>query len=437
MVGVSFSIISVATGAFEQMYRSGFCPTADDGTKLPCPDGYGAIIGTAAVCSLVEILLSFLPPKVMLRIFPPIVTGPTVMLIGISLIESGFQGWAGGSGTCRDGLTDGFKLCPSDTAPHALPWGSPEFLGLGLSVFASIILCERFGSPIMKSTSVVIGLLVGCIIAAATGYFDRSGIDAAPVASFIWVHTFKLTVYGPLVLPIMAVFIICACEAIGDITATCDVSRLEVEGKLYESRIQGGVLADGINGCIAALCTITPMTTFAQNNGVIALTRCANRKAGYCCCFFLVVMGVFAKFAAALVAIPASVIGGMTTFLFTSVAVSGIAIIAKGVPFNRRNRFILTAGLALGYGATLVPDYFTHVFEKTPASTSLRGFLNAIELVMETGFVVTAFLTMFLNLVLPLEVEDTKAASDEAASSVRASSNRDVEGAPPGELKKA
>jgi xanthine/uracil permease len=156
-------------------------------------------------------------------------------------------------------------------------------VGLGFSVFLTIILCERFGSPIMKSTSVVIGLLVGCIIGAACGYFDRSGIDAAPAASFIWVRTFKLTVYGPLVLPMLAVFFITTCECIGDVTATCDVSKLEVEGRLYESRIQGGVLADGINGVIAALMTTTPMTTFAQNNGVIALTRCANRKAGYCC----------------------------------------------------------------------------------------------------------------------------------------------------------
>ena len=135
----------------------------------------------------------------------------------------------------------------------------------------------------MKSTSVIIGLLTGIIIAAATGYFDRSTIDEAPVVSFIWVHTFKLTVYAPLVLPMITVFIICACEAIGDITASCDVSRIEVDGPIYETRIQGGVLADGINGVLAALGTMTPMTTFAQNNGVIALTRCANRTAGYCC----------------------------------------------------------------------------------------------------------------------------------------------------------
>lgn len=75
--------------------------------------------------------------------------------------------------------------CPSNFAPHPLPWGSAEFIGLGFSVFLTIIICERFGAPIMKSTSVVLGLLVGCIIAAATGYFDRSSIDAAPAASFI------------------------------------------------------------------------------------------------------------------------------------------------------------------------------------------------------------------------------------------------------------
>lgn len=118
-------------------------------------------------------------------------------------------------------------------------------------------------------------------------------------------------------------------------------------------------------------------------------------------------MGVFAKFAAALTAIPSAVIGGMTTFLFTSVAVSGIAIITRGVPFNRRNRFILTAGLTIGYGATLVPTYFSTVFTYSGSNKSLQGFIDAIELVMETGFAVTAFVTMILNLVLPMEVEDT------------------------------
>jgi NCS2 family nucleobase:cation symporter-2 len=211
---------------------------------------------------LLEIGMSFTSPRILKKVFPPLVTGPTVLLIGVHLIETGLQNWAGGSGDCQSRPESGlFALCPNINAPHPLPWGSAEFIGLGFSVFITIILCERFGSPIMKSTAVVVGLLVGCIIAGATGYFDKSTIDAAPAVSFIWVSTFKLSVYGPIVLPLLAVYMVCAMEAIGDITATCDVSRLEVDGEMFDSRIQGGVLADGLNGMIAALCTITPMST--------------------------------------------------------------------------------------------------------------------------------------------------------------------------------
>ena len=262
----------------------------------------------------------------------------------------------------------------------------------------------------MKSCAVVVGLLVGCIIAGATGYFSSSGISAAPAASFIWVKTFPLTIYAPIILPLLAVYIVLMMEAIGDISATCDVSRLEVSGPLFDSRIQGGVLADGLNGLAAGLCTITPMSTFAQNNGVIALTRCANRKAGYCACLFLAIMGIFSKFAAALVAIPNPVLGGLTTFLFSSVAVSGIRIIST-VPFTRRNRFILTASLSLGFGAILVPNWFSYVFTYKGGNGAKQGFFNAIVLVLETGFAVTAFLSIVLNLILEEEIEDETAPS--------------------------
>ncbi|KAJ9381334.1 hypothetical protein DTO063F5_6256 [Paecilomyces variotii] len=404
VVGTSFSIIPIATGALSQMYKTGYCPVDEAGNSLPCPHGYGAILATAALCSLLEIGLSFTSTKVLKRMFPPLVTGPTVLLIGASLIETGLKDWAGGSGNCGTDPS-ARALCPSADAPHALPWGSAEFIGLGFLVLVTIVLCDRFGSPIMKSCAVVVGLLVGCIVAAACGYFDRSGIDQAPAASFIWVHTFPLKIYPPLILPLLAVYLVLMMEAIGDVTATCDVSRLDVEGEMFDSRIRGGVLADGFTGLLACLFTITPMSTFAQNNGVIALTRCANRKAGYCCCFFLIIMGIFSKFAASLVAIPSPVIGGMTTFLFSSVAISGIRIISS-VPFTRRNRFILTASFSVGMGATLVPDWFSYFFTYSGSNKGLLGLLNAIELIMENGFAVTAFLSLILNLLLQEEPED-------------------------------
>jgi NCS2 family nucleobase:cation symporter-2 len=152
VVGTSFAIIPIATKGLAQMYANGMCPTAADGTQLPCPEGYGAILGTCSLCALLEIGLSFMSPRLLKKLFPPIVTGPTVALIGVHLIQTGLQDWAGGSGSCIGRPTEGdFMLCPSNTAPHALPWGSAEFIGLGFAVFITIIICERWGSPIMKS----------------------------------------------------------------------------------------------------------------------------------------------------------------------------------------------------------------------------------------------------------------------------------------------
>ncbi|KAF5210559.1 putative uric acid-xanthine permease [Clavispora lusitaniae] len=413
VVGTSFSTITIVTSAFPMMYKNGICKTVN-GVEQPCPDGYGHILGTGIVCALLNILISFSPPAILQRVFPAIVTGPVVLLIGVHLIESGFQDWVGGSGCISSGNCTNKKL----------PWGSARLIGLGFLVYCTIIICERFGAPIMKSCAVIVGLLVGCIVAAACGYFSHDNIDQAPVITFPWVHTFKLKVYGPIVLPFLAVYITLVMEATGDITATCDVSRLEVEGELFESRIQGGILCDGVNGILSGLMTVTPMSTFAQNNGVISITKCANRRVGYWCAFFLIVMGVFGKFAGAIVSIPKPVLGGMTSFLFTSVAVSGIKIVST-TEFTRRDRFLLTASLLPGLGSTLVPTWFDHVFTYTGNNKSLQGFFNAIVLVMETGFALTGFIGLFLNLILPQvsdEIEEinevvleTVGSADEAA----------------------
>lgn len=395
VVGTSFSTITIVSSAFPQFYSNGTCKTID-GVKQACPNGIGHLLATGCVCAILNILVSFLPPNVLKRIFPAIVTGPVVLLIGTSLIESGFEDWAGGSG------------CMGSTCTKKnLPWGSANFIGLGFLVYVLIILCERFGAPIMKSCAVIVGLLVGCIVAAACGYFSSLGISVAPVITFPWVHTFKLQVYGPLVLPFLAVYVTLIMEATGDITATCDVSRLEVEGDLFESRIQGGILCDGLNGILSGLMTVTPMSTFAQNNGVISVTKCANRRVGYWCAFFLILFGILAKIAGAIVSIPKPVLGGMTSFLFTSVAVSGIKIIST-TEFTRRDRFLLTASLLPGFGALLVPTWFSHVFTYAGSNTKLQGFIDAIVLVMETPFAITGFIGMFLNLTLPQVADEVE-----------------------------
>lgn len=133
--------------------------------------------------------------------------GTVVLMIGASLIgSSGILNWGGGSNGCQARPTSGpLSLCPNVGAPRAAPyvpfflisllhskvngcnsWGSPQFIGLGFLSFVSIILTEIFGSPFLKNISIIVGLLVGCIVAGAAGYMDSSTINSAPAITFLW-----------------------------------------------------------------------------------------------------------------------------------------------------------------------------------------------------------------------------------------------------------
>ncbi|KAJ7866486.1 xanthine/uracil permease [Mycena leptocephala] len=331
----------ISAKIFDAMYRDGTCSstTNADGTatRNACPDAYGKLLGT-------------------------------------SLIS----------------LSDHF-------APRPLPWASPEFIGLGFLSFVSIILTELFGSPFLKNISIIVGLAVGCIVAGAAGYIDGSSIHTAPAITFLWVHTFKIGVYPPAILPISL-----AMEAIGDITASAEVSKVDVRGLEFDSRIQGGILSDGLGGFISALFTVTPLSIFAQNNGVIAITRCANRAAGRWCCIFLIMFGILGKISGALLAIPNPVLGGVTTFLFATVTVSGLRVLSFN-KYTRRDRFVLAAAMSFGIGDLLAPQMFTHLFD---------GVNNPNSALEGTPFLAAGIVAVFLNLILPVEYHEIADSAD-------------------------
>lgn len=377
-----------------------------DGTihYLPCPDGFGAILGTQIVGSILSIIFSFTSPRVLRRLFPKVVTGIVLFSIGTKLIASSMKSWGGGSGPCMSRPETGlFALCPNINAPNPKPWGSLVNFALGASVFFTILLVELAGSVFMKNISVVIGLIVGIIISVGIGKFEYASIDAAPVGQFIWVKTFKLSVYGPGVIPVLFSQLAIIIDSIGEITAACDVSQVPVDGPKFQERIQGGLLTDGILGIFSGLATTMSTVLFTQNNGVIAVTRCASRVAGYMCAVILIVCGIFGKFSATFLAIPDPVIGGMTVYLFGSVAASGLRILAY-LDWTRRDRIIVAFSLAIGLGVQMVPNWFKFVLPKV-SHPALQGFYMAITTVISTGNVVAGIFAVILNLVLPHEKE--------------------------------
>ena len=268
----------------------------------------------------------------------------------------------------------------------------------------------------MKSASIILGLAVGCAISGATGYWSRENIDAAPAITFLWVHTFKLSVDGALILPLLIMFICEAVSCMPDILATAEISNVDIEGTQFNSRIQGGILCDGLGSLLSAFGTGLPMVSQAGNNGVISLTGCASRRAGWCASGFLILMGMFGKFGAVFGSMvssphvsenqyliyskPPSVLGGMQVFLYSTIAVAGIRVLGL-IAWTRRNRFILTASLGIGFIDIVQPKWFNQILDYSGSNVHLQGFEQGLNLIVETPFIVAAVIGVFLNLVLP------------------------------------
>jgi xanthine/uracil permease len=111
-------------------------------------------------------------------------------------------------------------------------------------------------------------------------------------------------------------------------------------------------------------------------------------------------MGIIAKFGAIFTAMPASVLGGMQVFLFSTIAVAGVRVLGM-VPFTRRNRFILIVSLAFGFIDIVTPTWFDQVIDYQGSNVALQGLLQGIQLIITTPFIIAAVLGVFLNLVLP------------------------------------
>merc|ERR1719421_1750788 len=170
-------------------------------------------------------------------------------------------------------------------------------------------------------------------------------MNAAPTFTFLWFneHSIPLGFAPEYFFPILIGFFVSASETVGDIGMSCIASRIPTEGQDFNSRIQGGLLADGVNSLLACIMTCPPNTTFSQNNGVIALTRCASRAAGFACAGWLILFGLFAPLGAAFASVPICVVGGMVLQCFSMVFVSGMQM-ATTVR-TRRNSYILMLSL--------------------------------------------------------------------------------------------
>ena len=338
-----------------------------------------AIFGTILVASFAEILLSRVLQFAQ-RVITPLVSGIVVTLIGLTLVQVGLISMGGGYAAMADGS-----------------FGSLDKLALAGTVLAIIVLLNRAHNPYVRVASIVIAMLVGYVMAYLMGMVNTDNLAETQLIALPIPMQYGLGFDWSLFIPLVLIFLITALEAIGDITATSEVSGEPVKGPVYMKRIKGGVLADGLNSALAAVFNSFPNSTFSQNNGVILLTGVASRYVGYFIAGMLVLLGLFPGVASFVQLIPEPVLGGATIVMFGTIAAAGVRIISR-VDLDRRAILIMALSFSMGLGIAQKPEI-------------LQFMPEFIKNLFSSGVAAGGITAIVLNLLLPEVRIDENAAS--------------------------
>lgn len=333
--------------------------------------GYEGILGACFIAALIEIIFGNYMKKLR-KYFPPVVTGTVVLAMGISLLPTGINYFAGGVG-----------------APD---FASSSNLILGSIVLLTVLLCNQYTKGITSIASILIGLIVGYIVAIPMGKIDFSQISQMSNLALPTPFKFGFEFHLDAIFAFMCIYMVSAIETVGDITAiaNCGIGR-----EATDKEITGGIMADGLGSMLGSIFGVLPNTSFGQNVGIVAMTKVVNRHVVATGAMFLIVAGIFPKFGALISLMPASVLGGASVMMFAMIAVSGIKLITSE-PLNNRNSTIVALALGIGVGLSLVPGVLANMPE-------------TVQLIFgDSGLVLVAMIAVILNIALPKENDNLK-----------------------------
>ncbi|GAA1104047.1 nucleobase:cation symporter-2 family protein [Nocardiopsis metallicus] len=306
----------------------------------------------------------------LIRFFPPIVTGTIITVIGVSLMPVAAR-WI------MDGST---RVLEDGSEVPAAPLGNLALAGLTLAV---ILVGSRLFPGIWGRLSILLGLVVGTLVAIPLGMADFSRVGEA---DFVFNPT-SVFYFGAPQFEIAAIITMCIImlvvltEGASHIIAVGEITGSKVDAK----RISAGLRADVSGSIIGPIFSATPTSSFAQNIGLLALTGIRSRYVVATGAGILLVLGLFPVLGGVMAAIPTPVLGGAGLVLFGSVAASGIKTLAK-VDFTNNLNLILVAA---SVGVAIIPLAYPTFYKFLPES---------VELIAHSGIIGAAIVSILLNI---------------------------------------
>lgn len=382
----------------------------------PGVQGAGLIFGSIIGAGVVSILIAPVVSR-MLRFFPPVVTGTIIAVIGISLMRIGIN-WIFGNpfGPTAPSIPnpehlkwlDTVKQAAASGAVPAVPPGmaivgsvpNPAYaqmphIAIAAIVLAAILLIAKYARGFIANISVLLGIVIGGVIATASGLMNFDKVGKANWFDLVLPFEIAAPIFDPILILTMSLVMI---ESTGMFLALGDMT----DRKIDQKALTAGLRTDGLGTLIGGIFNTFPYTSFSQNVGLVGVTGVKSRFVCVAGGVLLIVLGLLPKMAALVESLPTFVLGGAGLVMFGMVAATGIRILA-GVDYkgNRNNLFIVAVSIGFGMIPLVAPNF-------------KQWMPHAIHPLIESGILLASISAVALNLYFNGGQGDARAAVEAA-----------------------
>lgn len=330
--------------------------------------GFSSVLGAVLIGGIIEGVLGLLA-VFWIKLISPIVAACVVTALGVTLLPVGAESFGGGTG--------------------AADFGSWQNWVVGSVTLVVCLLFSAFGKGMINTLSVLFGLAVGYVLSICLGMVDFSAIADSQIIGLPSFLSVKPEFHLASIISATCLYIVAATDTIGN----CEILAEAYAKRAANTREIGGSIAcNGFVSALGAAFGCLPITTYAQNTGLVVMNKVINRMTISCGVVILILAGFFPIFGNLLASIPQPVLGGCSIMLFGMIVINGIDMIAK-CGFTTRNMTIASLSLAVGIGFTMVPELFDL-------------FPDIVRNIFAENCVAIVFLmSIILNLIMPKDKE--------------------------------